>query len=48
MFSTDKYKISEKVFSLEALEAAGSGSHLGFTYSHLEKQDKKSLTEVVI
>jgi hypothetical protein len=24
---------------LEALEAAGSGSNLGFNYSHLEKQD---------
>jgi hypothetical protein len=30
------------------LEAAGSGSNLGFNYSHLEKQDKESLTEVVI
>jgi hypothetical protein len=29
------------------LEAAGSGSNLGFNYSHLEKQDKESLTEVV-
>jgi hypothetical protein len=29
------------------LEAAGSGSNLGFNYSHLEKQDKKSFTEVV-
>jgi hypothetical protein len=24
-------------FSFEALEAAGSGSNLGFNYSHLEK-----------
>jgi hypothetical protein len=30
-----------------SLEAAGSGSNLGFNYSHLEKQDKESLTEVV-
>jgi hypothetical protein len=29
------------------LEAAGSGSNLGFNYSHLEKQDKESFTEVV-
>jgi hypothetical protein len=29
------------------LKAAGSGSNLGFNYSHLEKQDKESLTEVV-
>jgi hypothetical protein len=28
---------------LEALEAAGSGSNLGFNYSHLEKQDKNEL-----
>jgi hypothetical protein len=33
---------------LEALEAAGVGSNLGFNYSHLEKQDKESLTEAVI
>jgi hypothetical protein len=34
---------------LEALEAAPiSDSNLGFNYSHLKKQDKKSLTEVVI
>jgi hypothetical protein len=32
---------------VEALEAAGSGSNLGFNYSHFEKQDKESLTEVV-
>jgi hypothetical protein len=32
---------------MEALEAAGSGSNLGFNYSHLEKQDKESLTDVV-
>jgi hypothetical protein len=42
-----KYKYFRKSFSLEALEAAGSGSNLGFNYSHLEKQDKESLTEVV-
>jgi hypothetical protein len=32
---------------MEALEAAGSGSNLGFNYFHLEKQDKVALTEVV-
>jgi hypothetical protein len=32
---------------LEALKAAGSGSNLGFNYSYLEKQDKKSFAEVV-
>jgi hypothetical protein len=37
-----KYK-----YSLEALEAAGSGSNLGFNYSHLEKLDKELFTEVV-
>jgi hypothetical protein len=42
-----KYKYFIKSFSLEALEAAGSGSNLGFNYSHLEKQDKESFTEVV-
>jgi hypothetical protein len=42
-----KYKYFRKSFSLEALEAAGSGSNLGFNYSHLEKQDKESFTEVV-
>jgi hypothetical protein len=42
-----KYKYFRKSFSLEALEAAGSGSNLGFNYSHLEKQDKESLTDVV-
>jgi hypothetical protein len=42
-----KYKYFRKSFSLEALEATGSGSNLGFNYFHLEKQDKKSLTEVV-
>jgi hypothetical protein len=30
-----KYKYFRKSFSLEALEAAGSGSNLGFNYSHL-------------
>jgi hypothetical protein len=33
-----KIKIFQKKNSLEALEAAGSGSNLGFNYSHLEKQ----------
>jgi hypothetical protein len=42
-----KYKYFRKSFSLEALEAAGSGSNLGFNYSDLEKQDKESFTEVV-
>jgi hypothetical protein len=42
-----KYKYFRKTNSLEALEAAGSGSKLGFSYSHLEKQDKESFTEVV-
>jgi hypothetical protein len=42
-----KYKYFGKSFSLEALETAGSGSNLGFNYSHLENQDKKSLTKVV-
>jgi hypothetical protein len=42
-----KYKYFRKSFSLEALEAAGSGSNLGLNYSHLEKKDKKSFTEVV-
>jgi hypothetical protein len=42
-----KYKYFRKKKSLEALEAAGSGSNVGFNYSHLEKQDKESLTEVV-
>jgi hypothetical protein len=42
-----KYKYFRNVFSLEALEAGASGSNLGFNYSHLEKQDKESLTEVV-
>jgi hypothetical protein len=42
-----KYKYFRKSFSLEALEAAGSGSNLGFNYSYLEKQDKKSFTEAV-
>jgi hypothetical protein len=42
-----KYKFLRKSFSFEALEAAGSGSNLGFNYSHLEKQDKESFTEVV-
>jgi hypothetical protein len=42
-----KYKYFRKSFSLEALEAAASGSNLGFNYSPLEKQDKESLTEVV-
>jgi hypothetical protein len=42
-----KYKYFRKSFSLEALEAAGSGSNLWFNYSYLEKQDKESLTEVV-
>jgi hypothetical protein len=42
-----KYKYFRKKKSLEALEAAGSGSNLGFNYSHLEKQDKELLTEVV-
>jgi hypothetical protein len=37
----------KKFFSLEALEAAGSGSNLRFNYSHIEEQDKKLLTEVV-
>jgi hypothetical protein len=32
---------------LEALEAADSGSNIGFNYSHLKKQDKESLTEDV-
>jgi hypothetical protein len=41
-----KYKFFRKSFSLEALEAAGSGFNLGFNYSHLEKQDKESLREV--
>jgi hypothetical protein len=40
-----KYKYFRKSFSLEALEAAGTGSNLGFNNSHLEKQE--SLTEVV-
>jgi hypothetical protein len=31
-----KYKYFRKSFSLEALEAAGSGTNLGFNYSHLE------------
>jgi hypothetical protein len=35
-----KYKYFRKNFSLEALEAAGSGSNLGFHYSHLEKQQQ--------
>jgi hypothetical protein len=42
-----KIQIFQKKNSLEALEAAGSGSKLGFSYSHLEKQDKESFTEVV-
>jgi hypothetical protein len=42
-----KYKYIGKFFSLGALELAGSGSNLGFNYSHLEKQDKESLTEAV-
>jgi hypothetical protein len=42
-----KYKYLRKSFSLKALKAAGSGSNLRFDYSHLEKQDKQSLTEVV-
>jgi hypothetical protein len=42
-----KYKYFRKSFSLEALKTAGRGSNLGFNYSHLEKQDKKLLTEVV-
>jgi hypothetical protein len=37
-----KYKYFRKSFSLEALEAAGSDSNLGFNYSHLEKQDMES------
>jgi hypothetical protein len=41
-----KIQLFQKFFSLEALEAAGSGSNLGFNYSHLEKQDKESLAEV--
>jgi hypothetical protein len=40
-------QIFQKKKSMEALEAAGSGSNLGFNYSHLEKQDKESFTEVV-
>jgi hypothetical protein len=40
-----KYEYFRKILSLEA---AGSGFNLGFNYSHLEKQDKESLTEVVI
>jgi hypothetical protein len=39
-----KYKYFRKSFSLEALEAAGSGSNLEFNYSHLEKQDKEIVT----
>jgi hypothetical protein len=39
-----KYKYFRSSFSLEA---AGNGSNIGFNYSHLEKQDKESLTEVV-
>jgi hypothetical protein len=42
-----KYKYFKTSFTLEALEASGSGSNLGFNYYHLEKQDKESLTEVV-
>jgi hypothetical protein len=42
-----KYKYFTKSFSLEALEAAGRGSNLRINYSHLEKQDKESFTEVV-
>jgi hypothetical protein len=46
-----KYKYFTKKNSFEALElaleAAGSGSNLGFNYSHQEKQDKVSLTAVV-
>jgi hypothetical protein len=42
-----KYKYFRKNISLEALEAAGSDSNLGFNYSHLENQAKESLTEVV-
>jgi hypothetical protein len=42
-----KNKYCRKSFSLKALEAAGSGSNLGFNESHLKKQDKESLTEVV-
>jgi hypothetical protein len=42
-----KYKYYRKSFSLEALEAASSGSNVGFNYSHLEKQDKESFKEGV-
>jgi hypothetical protein len=35
------------VYILKPLEVAGSGFNLGFNYSHLEKHDKKPLTEVV-
>jgi hypothetical protein len=42
-----KIQIVQKKIFFEALETAGSGSNLGFNYSHLEKQDKESLTEVV-
>jgi hypothetical protein len=34
-----KIQIFQKKVSLVALEAAGSGSKLGFNYSHLEKQE---------
>jgi hypothetical protein len=47
MFLNSKIQIFQKKNSLEVLEAACSGFNLGFNYSHLEKQDKKSLTEVV-
>jgi hypothetical protein len=41
-----KIQIFQKKNSLKALKTAGSGSNLGFNYSHLEKQDKESLTDL--
>jgi hypothetical protein len=45
--SCREIQIFQKKNSMEALEAAGSGSNLRFNYSHLKKQDKESFTKVV-
>jgi hypothetical protein len=41
-----KIQIFQKKISLEALEATGSGSNLGFNYSYFEKQDNPRKTSI--